>query len=235
MKAALSIMFEDLRGKAGSVVLQKGRSGLSVKPRVTGKNPRTPAQQAVRGYMAKAAQTYRSLTPAQLAAWQAYAQTVTHVNEVEGNSYHPAANSVFAGLAVKFLQMNPTGAVPTTPPASAFIGDSITVTAASPSAGTVVFTASGSNTLGVTTELLLQPLKSPARTPNPKDYRTKAFQAFASVTTKSLTVPPGTYAAAYRFVKTATGQVTPLVTLPVVITVALSVEQGGKKSPTKAA
>ncbi len=236
MKASLSVMFEDVRGKAGSVVVQKARNGLAVRPRVTGKNPRTPAQQQVRYYMSKASQVYKSLTAAQVDAWQAYAQTVTHVNPVTGEPYHPAANSLFVGLAVKYLQVTPTGTVPVNPPASAFIGETITLTASSEASGVVTFTASGPNSLGVTTELLLQPLASANRTPNGRDYRTKAFQTFSNAgLTKNVTVPPGYYAAAYRFVKIATGQATPLVTLPVVIHVAMTLEQGGKKPTGKAA
>lgn len=204
--------FEDLRGKAGTVVLTKGRSGLVVKPRVKGRNPQSPAQQAIRKNLARASAAYRNLTSTQVAAWKAYAASQVKTNPVSGLSYAPAANSVFTGFAAKVLQVNPSATIPTTPPTSAFEGDSITVEATL-GTGKIQFTASAANTSGVTTEILLQPLVSPNRTPSEKAYRTKGFTAFASDAPFEVTVPAGSYAAAYRFVKIATGQQSPLVTL----------------------
>ena len=67
-------------------------------------------------------------------------------------------------------------------------------------------------------ELLLQTLKSRNRTPGPKGYRSKAFNAFAAGPGLNFPVPTvaGFYAPAYRFVNTLTGQETPLVALPIV-------------------
>ncbi len=78
----------------------------------------------------------------------------------------------------------------------------------------VTFTASAANAPGVLTELLLQPLPSPNRTPERRAYRTRAFVAFTPENL-SATVPTGSgpYAAAYRFVDAETGQTTALVTL----------------------
>ena len=71
--------------------------------------------------------------------------------------------------------------------------------------------------LNVTTELLLQPLKSANRTPQPKGYRSKGFMAFTGTTLSApITVPAGWYVPAYRFVNTLTGQDTGLVILPAV-------------------
>ncbi len=216
MKAALSIAFENLRGKAGNVVIQGGRSGLVLRPRVTSRNPSTAAQQSIRSAMSKAAATYSTLNSSQLAAWENYANTQVKVNPVSGAVYHPSANAAFVGLATKFLQATPGGSIPTTPPSSAFAGDSVVVTV-SASEGAITFTASRSNALGVTTELLLQPLASPARKPKFRDYRTQAFQVFAlAPLTRTITVPAGYYAAAYRFVDVATGQASPLVPVAII-------------------
>lgn len=232
MKAALSIAFNDLRGKAGTVVVSKGKSSLVVRPRKSGKDPRSAGQEAIRFYLAKAAQAYKALTPTQIQAWKTYALTITKIDPVSGQTYHPSANSLFCGLAAKFLQISPTGTIPVAPPTSEFIGDSITLTATSPSAGTVTFTSTGANSSGVKTELLLQPLASPNRAPNPKAYRTKSFATFTAMgNTASVTVPAGYYAAAYRFVKTATGQATELIQLSI-LTVALSLEKGSHNAST---
>lgn len=222
MKAALSIAFEQLRGKAGTVVVTKGRTGLVVKPRKSSANPRTTAQQSVRGAFAKAAGAYKGLTTSQAAAWRNYANTLERVNDVSGETYHPTAIDVFVGLATKFLQASPTGTIPVTPPSTPFTGDSITVSA-SAGVGKITFIASGSNAAGIKTELLLQPLASANRTPNSRGYRTKAIVALSSGTPQDVTVPAGYYAAAYRFVKTATGQATVLQPIAVVaVTLSLS-------------
>ena len=101
--------------------------------------------------------------------------------------------------------------------------------------GQVTFTASGANYTGVTTELLLQPLKGKNRVPTAKAYRTKMFKAFATGSlTQAVTVPAGYYAAAYRFVNSATGQMSALVPISV-LTIALSVEDGGADEAPAAA
>ena len=113
-----------------------------------------------------------------------------------------------------------------TPPSAAYSGDILSI-AVTTTTGSVTWTANAANAAGTKTELLLQPLKGKNRTPTAKGYRTKAFAAFAvGGLTYSVSVPTGYYAAAYRYVNLATGQATALVPLSVV-TVALSLEDGG--------
>ncbi len=213
----LGVLFNNLRGKAGSVVFARSKDGTVIKPRVSARNPQTPAQVAVRVALSKSAGAYKNLTPAQVTAWVTYANNVTKRDPRTGKSYKPAAIASFTSLASKFLQVNPVGVIPVAPPAAAFTGDTITCTAAG-GAGKVTFTASIANAANVTTEMLLQPLKSRNRTPQPKGYRSKGFQAFATAAPPpvNITVPAGWYVPAYRFVSIATGQVAGLVILPAV-------------------
>ena len=89
----------------------------------------------------------------------------------------------------------------------------MTITATG-AAGQVTFTSSAANNTYTKTELLLQPLKSRNRTPQPKGYRSKGFVAFAAGALNSnVMTPAGWYYAAYRFVNSTTGQVTALVPL----------------------
>lgn len=215
-KVAFSAEIQDLRGKIGNTVFTRARNGATVRARVNVSNPRTSAQTAVRANLARASAAYKNMTPAQVQAWRAYASTQTRRDPITGASYTPAANTVFTGLASKFLQNNPAGAIPVTPPASAFGGDALTVIASEVN-GTVLFEASGPDTANVKTELLLQPLKSQNRTPTAKGYRTRAFVAFAAgALDHNVPVPNGFYVPAYRFINALTGQDTELVTLPVV-------------------
>lgn len=213
---AFSADIQDMRGKIGSNVFSKARNGSTVRIRVSPRNPKSTAQSAVRLNLAKASAAYKGLAAAQLTAWAAYAAGQTKHNAVTGKAYVPTANTVFVGLSSKFLQVNPAGTIPVTPPSAPFAGDTIAVTAAG-AAGKVTFAATAANTSGVKTEVLLQALKSKARTPTAKGYRSKVFNAYvAGSLSLDVLVPAGSYAPAYRFVNTATGQETGMVTLAIV-------------------
>ncbi len=215
-KAELGILLQDLRGKAGNAVFQRGRDGLVVRPRVKGTNPNTPAQQQVRAAFTSATQAFRSMTSTQLGAWQLYATTLTRHNGVTGKTYSPEAINVFVELTTRFLLANPGGTIPMTPPTTPFAGDAIDVTATA-GTGKVTFTASAGNATNVTTELMLQPLKSANRKPSHNGYRNKGFFHFATGTlSHDVDVPVGYYAAGYRFVNTLTGQATEMFALDVV-------------------
>ncbi len=214
-KVVFAADIQAMRGKMGNSVFSRARNGNTVRTRVKGKNPRTSAQTGVRSNFSKAATSYKNMTPAQVSAWQVYAAGQIKHDSLSGLSYVPSGNTVFVGLAAKFLQINPTGTVPVTPPTAAFSGDSITVTAAG-SSGKVIFTGSGNNSANIKTELLLQPLKSQNRAAANNGYRSKGFIAFAGTSlAQNVTVPAGFYVPAYRFVNTLTGQESLLVTLPV--------------------
>ncbi|MCW5946809.1 MAG: hypothetical protein KIT74_07230 [Fimbriimonadales bacterium] len=228
MKARLSMAFQDLRGKDGNVVIKGSRNGLVLTPYVSPRNPRTGPQRAIRGYFRQSGKTFETMTVPQVEAWEDYAQTINIVDPITGKSYHPTAINAFVQLGVKFLQLNPSGTLPLTPPTSEFVGDTIGVSVSSPSAGVIRFTGSGDNASGVTTELLLQRLPSPHWKPSPLAYRHEAWYVFTSEEpTKDVDVSPGWYAAAYRFVKNTTGQATDLIALPMQ-QVTLAVVEGGK-------
>lgn len=227
--------FEDLRGKDGQVVIRKGRNSLILTPWVMPSNPRTTAQRTVRGYLTRASKTYESLTTTQATAWKNYANSITKTDPVSGKSYHPTAVSVFVEYATKFLQLNPSGTIPLMPPTSDFLGDSITLLVESESPGVLLFTASGANVAGVTTELLVQRIANANRTPSNGQYRHAAWKAFTSGSlTQQVSVSAGYYAAGYRFVKNSTGEATEMIPLPVTA-VSLSMVEGGSSSRRKAA
>jgi hypothetical protein len=214
-KIALSSTISAIRGKVGTNVYTRGRSGPTLRIKVPVANPKTQPQRFVRGNLGRAARAYKSLTKSQRVQWQDYAAGLQVSNKVTGNSYSPAAIDVFVGLAAKFLQVSPTGTIPLTPPSTPFSGDNVVLTATTPSAGIVRLTASGPNTAGVTTEILIQRLPSINRMPPDNGYRHKQFHVFAGATPLELELGPGVWAVAYRFVKTSTGQATDPLALPV--------------------
>lgn len=196
----------ELRGSAGSAVFAQTKYGLVLRPRTQPKNPRTAAQIAARVRLTRASQSWKTLTAAQITAWKKYAATITRYHSFGGAPYSPAPHTIFIALGSKYLQVHPTGVIPANPPGFPFFGDGITLTAAG-GAGKVTFTASGANATGVVTELLMQPLANSARAPKANLYRPQAFVTFANGSlSKVVSVKPGWYAPAIRFVQTATGQ-----------------------------
>jgi hypothetical protein len=233
-KTQLGILVEDIRGKAGNTVFTKTKDGIVVKPRVTPANPDTPAQRQVRENLSKAATTWRNFTASQVQAWKNYAQHQLRTNPVNSRKRKQNPMNAFVELAAKFLQVDPSGTIPTTPPTAGYSGDTIAITATA-GTGKVTFEASAANSANTTTELLLQPLAGPNRTPQKNAYRSKGFFQFESGSLEhDIEVPPGYYAAAYRFVNKQTGQATKLTYLPVQ-GVTLAIEQGGKSTSKKAA
>ena len=96
------------------------------------RDPHSPSLSVLALRLARATATFKNLTPAQAAPWATYALTVTRHHPITGRAYHPSPVAAFSALTAKFLQINPTGAIPLTPPAAAFAGDGITITATGP-------------------------------------------------------------------------------------------------------
>lgn len=233
-KAELSVALNKLKGKAGTVVFVDGRDGVYIRPRVTPHNPNTPAQEFVRTNLRKAAIAFKALTPAQVQAWRDYAANLETDDPATGKNPKKTAIAAFVELAAKFLQLNPNGTIPVNPPTSSYYGDSITVTATA-GTGTVTFTASAPNLPSSRTELLLQKLPSANRTPQKGKYLSKGFFQFVLGTlSTSVSVPPGYYAAGYRFVNATTGQATPIRQIGI-SQVNLALTQGGAGNKKKAA
>lgn len=233
MKAMLGMAFEALGGKDGNTVARRSKLGAVLVPYVIPHNPNTPGQKVIRGDFAKATRTFRGLSIAQVQSWKDYANSLTFRDPVTGKQYSPEAITAFVQLAVKFLQINPTGTIPVAPPTTAFVGDNITVTA-NGATGKVTFVASGANSANVKTEVLLQRLKGSHYTPQQSEYRSKGFTSMTVGQMVDVPVSSGWYAAAYRFVNTTTGQATELI--PINVTqVSLSISQPEPAARKKAA
>ena len=168
-KFTLGTAFANASGKLGNIVIGKGKGGIVTgRARVTPTNPKTAAQLAVRASQSKAAGLYKNMTSAQVLAWTNYASTLPQVSKKSGRKIKVSAINAFCQVADKFLQINPAGTVPMTPPTTSFSGDNITVTATA-GTGLVTFTGSAANGANIKTELLLQSLKGKNRVPTAKE------------------------------------------------------------------
>ena len=165
----------------------------------------------MRSHITQVSQHYRNLTPEQRKTWKAYLELLEEANP---QSKRRNVYLVYTGLACKYLQMHPNDAPPANGPAALFFGDGIAIQAAGKPGG-IRFTATAANAPDVVTEILLQPLKHTGRTPIFDRYRSQAFVHFEAGSLEFvLEVSPGAYAAAYRFVNSATGQEAGIAPLP---------------------
>ena len=198
-----SVINGGISGKAGTVVFVRQANGsVTVRPRTTPKNPRTPSQEAWRGFVARAGRAFRDLDEAEYLAWSAYAREQVAM----GRATSPYPSNAFTALAAKFLQVNP-GATepPRLPPTEAFGGDAVRVTVVAEPGG-VRFSADRENAAGVITELLLCPLRSRHEVPRPRSYRGQGSVSFGASLSEFVPALAGSYSCAIRFVSTATGQ-----------------------------
>lgn len=216
-----AVGIKGVRGRVGDAVFVKQRGGAEsggeygVRAYVTPTNPRTPAQEAARERFGSATRAFRDLDAEDLALWDEYAARQARRDPNTGQSTNPTAIGQFVALTTRFLLVNAEGTIPTTPPEAEFSGDTITVTATA-GTGEITFTASGPNAAGVSTEVLLQSLEGPNRKPSADGYRSAGVVVFtAQDPTAIVAVGAGYYAAAFRFIATATGQSVPLVPIAV--------------------
>lgn len=171
--------------------------------------------------MKTANEAWNLVDAAQFKAWKKYADTIKLTHPKTKAVYHPTAKNAFVSNALKLLQIDPQANVPLNPPAVSFGGDSIRVSVCEATkdffgygpSSTLTFCASGPNKPNTATEILVQKLKNCRRTPT-KQYRSMGFVQFVEDDlSHDLTLEPGLYSCAYRFVNCATGQSTHKVVL----------------------
>ena len=217
-----------LRGVLGDLVFSQLPDGPVVRRRSMVRVPPTPAKAAQQARMALVSRAWARLPPSTFREWQAYAASQAWRNPATGAVVVPRAYNLYAGLASRARQVDPT-LDPTTfaPPERAFTGDSVIVgvggggtlsapTLPSPTGvgeAFVRFSADRANAPGVVTELLAQPLANAYRRSYKDRYASAGFHAFPAAGTFEVSVRAGAVALAYRFVLAATGQETALVEL----------------------
>ena len=190
------LLFTEVRGKAGSTVVARRKNGVVVYPRVSGRQPNTAQQQGMKSAMMRASEGWKSLSAAQATAWRTYAAMLPGER---------SAFQVFVGTVTKYLQVHPTASALPAAPTSIFFGDSIVVTA-SGGTGVINFSSPSGSRTNVVAELLVQRLAHANRAPKATAYRTQTFATLTASVPRPVTLPPGVYACAYRFVNSVTGQ-----------------------------
>lgn len=213
-KTSFSGVTGNVGGKMGGLVFVRLPSGVSsMRDLTVGANPRTAAQQAWRKALGAATKLYATLTEEEFASWQGYIECLHRSRPGYSLRTAPRVYNVFVATTAKFIAVNPGVEPPRMAPSELFTGDGVSVSVEGV-AGAVRFRASVPNTVGVVTELLLQPLASPGQRGEAGKYRGQGYQAFAAGA-MSVDVPcrKGPALTAVRFVHRATGQASALVPL----------------------
>lgn len=207
-KVKLSSFARGVSGSTSNAVYRLTKFGTELADRPISNNPNTPSQSAVRGAFSKVTKQWKTLSATQAAAWNAYAANITETEQISGTKVKRTGFNWFVALGARYLWINDSATTaPVTPPANAFVGDALKITATAV-AGGIKFSAPAANSAGTTTALQVQKLTS-GNGKSGKAYTTKAhFQFKTGGLESTVLLAPGTYSVAIQFVELATGQET---------------------------
>ena len=214
-------------GKVGRLQYRRSSVGQQITERGHSVPAASPARLAANARLERASDAWSLLSAEDKALWTQAAKGETRRDPVTLKVYSVTNRAHFIGLSAKFLQINGLGAaIPSAPPVLKFSGDPISVTA-QVSGGVATWVGSGPN-VAAKTELLAQRLASKDRAPGEEGYASQGFVAFATEdgNTASVTLGPGVWSLAYRFVSPATGEERAIVPLGTFV-LGLAVVQGG--------
>jgi hypothetical protein len=148
-KIKTASLLAEIRGKLGGTVFSSNGAGFYCKSLVTPIQPRTPAQTTHRAVFSDAVRQYSSMSPAQIAAWIAYAADPTNTRyDYFGDPYLPSAINQYAAVnmlrnAAGLARTNiaPTGAPPSALPTMSVFVDFVPSPGNSTITNTAVFPA----------------------------------------------------------------------------------------------
>lgn len=208
-------MIYRIQGRIGAVNIYNTVSGPALRLRGNSSHRPTSTSSLLRLIHASASAQWSHLTAGQVSAWDTYAQSLDRVNPVNGRHYTPSARTAYMELATVYMRLNPGAFPPVTPPSSPFSGDSVTITITG-SVPYIQWVANHANASDVTTELLLHRLTGRNEKKNPKRLGVAGFVVFGPGGLLAQVRAPFTamYHTGYRFIRTSTGQMSPVVLGP---------------------
>jgi hypothetical protein len=101
-----------ISGKTGGTVYARNRSGATARNWAKPVNPGTSRQTDVRSFFAAASAAFSLLSLSQVAAWNAYAATMTRLNR-QGDSYTPTGRQIYIE---QYSNMQAVGETPLSSP-----------------------------------------------------------------------------------------------------------------------
>lgn len=141
-KISYAAWVDDVAGKVGNAVFQRGRAGNIVRKRSIPINPRTTAQVAARALMSTQSKVWRTLTESQRTAWDnAAASAEWTQTDSFGNPFQLSGEQLYLKLNLNLLDISATPI--TSPPSkaefTAIVLGAITIAVTGP-AFTIAFT-----------------------------------------------------------------------------------------------
>lgn len=94
------IAITDGRGKIGGTVLSKSKAGATARNKVTPINRRTSAQSTIRAIFTSFSQMFRTLTDAQITAWNAASASGFTTTNIFGDTIKKSGSMLFTSLNV---------------------------------------------------------------------------------------------------------------------------------------
>lgn len=215
-KARTGVAFEQIVGCVDGGVAYGRNGGTMLRSRPTYRYRVTPPVAQGNDRLKQANAVWSGVGEITADAWDAYGRAHPRVDPVSGHRYASAGKNVFVGLSCKLLQLDATASLPHLPPMRPFIADDVVVELGvsigederrvSVVEGAILFEASGPNSPGVVTELLIQPLKSVRSKPQ-TFYKSHGFVAFEEGNLGAeVALPAGVYACATQFVERSSGR-----------------------------
>jgi len=127
-KVKFSALISEMRNKLNGSVFARNRGGNYLRTKVTPTNPQTAAQVAARSLLTQFAQSWRSLTEAQRAAFNAVADQFA-TTDVFGDVVNPSGSTLYTRLNINIALAGGVAIVtPPTPTGAAALTD-LSVTA----------------------------------------------------------------------------------------------------------
>lgn len=200
-----SALIEGLSGRIGNRVMVPMPSGTIVRGRPRYKRPLTEVQIAANERLALIAKAWNELTPEQADAWRKFAKSLARRDQFTMTNYPSTAYMAFSQLSLKFAQMHPGQPLPTHPPTEPFDYELPTVTV-TPTPGGILWHSTTPNLPGNTTELLIEHLANPRRSPKGRPNSLCFHQFTVAQPTVQTLLEPGTYVAYERVCHLASGQ-----------------------------
>lgn len=130
-KVKFSALISEMRNKLNGSVFARNRGGNYLRTKVTPVNPQSLAQVQARALLTQFAQSWRGLTQAQIAAWNA-AVDQWSTTDVFGDSVTPSGSALYVRLNIN---ISLAGGTPLTTPPSPVGADALTALSVAADAG----------------------------------------------------------------------------------------------------
>jgi hypothetical protein len=169
-KIKFGMMMTDARNKLGGQVFSKNRGGAYIRTKVTPANAQTSFQTAVRALLTFFAQSFRTLTSAQILAWNSAVSDFTGT-DIFGDVRTPSGINLYVRLNCNLAKVGEPAI--TNPPLPTNVGQLTGVTVVASAGGGTVSIGADQATVGAGLRMFIEATsnQSPGKTFVKSEYR----------------------------------------------------------------